>query len=51
LLKAFKKLQIPNARAMSMEPTFKTIQLLDDEVNLAINLIDKEINEHILEPQ
>jgi hypothetical protein len=36
---------------MLMDHTFKAILLSEDEINLAINLIDKEINEHIPEPQ
>jgi hypothetical protein len=36
---------------MLMDLTLKAILLSEDKVKLAINLIDKEINEHFLEPQ
>jgi hypothetical protein len=57
LLKAFKphfpnyRKMKPNALAMFMDPSFKAILLLEDEVKLAIDLIEKEINEHIPDPQ
>jgi hypothetical protein len=33
-----------------MDPRYKAILLSEDQVKLAINLIEKEINEHIPDP-
>jgi hypothetical protein len=43
--------QKPNALAMLIDPTFKVVLLWEDEVKLPINVINREINEYIPDPQ
>lgn len=41
----------PNALAMILDPKFKAILLSEDEVKLAISILEKEICKHVPEPQ
>lgn len=41
----------PNALAMILNPKFKAILLSEDEVKLAISILEREIYKHVPEPQ